>query len=219
MYCLPFSDLYIVNCLVSSLVDSLANSLVNPLVDSMVSCLVDSTVSCLVASFVNSFKVDSLVDSLPLIVDPRPILLPLLQPRTRNTKIPLWVILKVENEQNTLLPLLQCSSKFSKNAHMIDTAWPFEWSTEKRLEISRRTRIGNVGPAPAWNLKLEDNKYSKSGWFSMSRLLYQLLGALLLGKPLSKRSAVQMEFCQIAFQPPHPQANGRFVGTFFAENR
>ena len=34
-----------------------------------------------------------------------------------------------------------------------------------------------------------------------------------LGKPLSKRSAVQMEFCQIAFQPPHPQANVRCVGT------
>ena len=27
-----------------------------------------------------------------------------------------------------------------------------------------------------------------------------------------------MEFCQIAFQPPHPQANGCFVGTIFAEN-
>ena len=41
----------------------------------------------------------------------------------------------------------------------------------------------------------------------------------ILGKPFYKRSAVQMEFCQIAFQPPHPQANGRFVGTIFAENR
>ena len=30
------------------------------------------------------------------------------------------------------------------------------------------------------------------------------------------RPYVQMEFCQIAFHPP--QANGRFVGTIFAEN-
>ena len=39
-----------------------------------------------------------------------------------------------------------------------------------------------------------------------------------LGKPLYKRSAVQTEIRQIAFQPPHPQANGRFVGAIFAEN-
>ena len=42
---------------------------------------------------------------------------------------------------------------------------------------------------------------------------------LLLGKPLRNTSAVQMEFCQIAFQPPRPQENGRFVGTIFAENQ
>ena len=27
--------------------------------------------------------------------------------------------------------------------------------------------------------------------------------------------SVQTEIRQIAFQPPHPQANGRFVGTIF----
>ena len=30
---------------------------------------------------------------------------------------------------------------------------------------------------------------------------------------------VQTEFCQIAFQSPPPQANGRFVGAIFAENQ
>ena len=40
----------------------------------------------------------------------------------------------------------------------------------------------------------------------------------VLGKPLGAISAVQMEFCQIAFQPPPPQANGPFGATFFAEN-
>ena len=39
------------------------------------------------------------------------------------------------------------------------------------------------------------------------------------GKALCNISAVQMEFCQIVFQSPRPQANGRFVGTIFAENR
>ena len=34
------------------------------------------------------------------------------------------------------------------------------------------------------------------------------------GKTQMKRSAVQMEFCQIAFQ-----ANGRFVGTICSENQ
>ena len=43
--------------------------------------------------------------------------------------------------------------------------------------------------------------------------------SLAWGKPQPKKSAVQMEFCQIAFQPPHPQANERFVGTIFAENQ
>ena len=38
------------------------------------------------------------------------------------------------------------------------------------------------------------------------------------GKPLHKKSTVQTVFVQIAFQPPHPQANGRFVGAIFAEN-
>ena len=38
-----------------------------------------------------------------------------------------------------------------------------------------------------------------------------------LGKPLRNESDVQMEFCQIGFQPP-PQANRRIVGTIFAEN-
>ena len=37
----------------------------------------------------------------------------------------------------------------------------------------------------------------------------------MLGKPQRKKSAVQMEFCQIAFPPPPPQANGRIVGTIF----
>ena len=40
-----------------------------------------------------------------------------------------------------------------------------------------------------------------------------------LGKPLHKKSTVQTVFVQIAFQPPHPQANGRFVGAIFAENQ
>ena len=39
-----------------------------------------------------------------------------------------------------------------------------------------------------------------------------------LGKPQHKKSTVQTVFVQIAFQPPHPQANGRFVGAIFAEN-
>ena len=39
-----------------------------------------------------------------------------------------------------------------------------------------------------------------------------------LGKHLHKKSTVQTVFVQIAFQPPPPQANGRFVGAFFAEN-
>ena len=41
----------------------------------------------------------------------------------------------------------------------------------------------------------------------------------LLGKPLHKKSTVQTVFVQMAFQPPHPQANGRFVGAIFAENQ
>ena len=40
----------------------------------------------------------------------------------------------------------------------------------------------------------------------------------ILGKPQHKKSTVQTVFVQIAFQPPHPQANGRFVGAIFAEN-
>ena len=40
-----------------------------------------------------------------------------------------------------------------------------------------------------------------------------------LGKPQHKKSTVQTVFVQIAFQPPHPQANGRFVGAIFAENQ
>ena len=39
-----------------------------------------------------------------------------------------------------------------------------------------------------------------------------------LGRTLVKKMSVQPEFCQIAFQPPYPQANGRFVGTIFAKN-
>ena len=39
-----------------------------------------------------------------------------------------------------------------------------------------------------------------------------------LVKPLGTISAVQMDFVQIAFQPPHPQATGPFGATFFAEN-
>ena len=41
---------------------------------------------------------------------------------------------------------------------------------------------------------------------------------LNLGKTLGTISAVQMDFVQIAFQPPPPQANGPFGATFFAEN-
>ena len=41
----------------------------------------------------------------------------------------------------------------------------------------------------------------------------------ILGKPLRNKGGVQTEFCPIAFQPPHPQANERFVGTIFAENQ
>ena len=44
------------------------------------------------------------------------------------------------------------------------------------------------------------------------------MAPLALGKPLHKKSTVQTVFVQIAFQPPHPQANGRFVGAIFAKN-
>ena len=57
------------------------------------------------------------------------------------------------------------------------------------------------------------------GYVSVSTL--DLLGPgqhNMLGKPLHKKSAVQTEFVQIAFQPLSPQANGRFVGAIFAEN-
>ena len=37
----------------------------------------------------------------------------------------------------------------------------------------------------------------------------------LLGKPHTRMMHVQTEFCQIAFQPPPPQANGRFVAGIF----
>ena len=40
----------------------------------------------------------------------------------------------------------------------------------------------------------------------------------ILGKPLGTISAVQMDFVQIAFHPPPPQATGPFGATFFAEN-
>ena len=40
----------------------------------------------------------------------------------------------------------------------------------------------------------------------------------ILGKPHGTISAVQMDFVQIAFQPPPPQATGPFGATFFAEN-
>ena len=42
--------------------------------------------------------------------------------------------------------------------------------------------------------------------------------ALDLGKTHGTISAVQMDFVQIAFQPPRPQATGPFGATFFAEN-
>ena len=48
--------------------------------------------------------------------------------------------------------------------------------------------------------------------------MYHSLGTNL-GKPQHKKSTVQTVFVQIAFQPPHPQANGRFVGAIFAENQ
>ena len=37
-------------------------------------------------------------------------------------------------------------------------------------------------------------------------------------RPVLELLQVQTEFGQIAFQPPHPQANGRFVGAIVAEN-
>ena len=50
------------------------------------------------------------------------------------------------------------SVSFQINARIYDTAcneilFQLNGLTEKRLEISRRKRIGNVGPAPKWNLK------------------------------------------------------------------
>ena len=55
--------------------------------------------------------------------------------------------------------------------------------------------------------------------FKRCERLHSVMLSFMLGKPLHKKSAVQMEFCQIAFPPPPPQANGRFVGTIFAENQ
>ena len=40
--------------------------------------------------------------------------------------------------------------------------------------------------------------------------------AYALGKPLTRILHVQSAFCQIAFQPPAPQANGRFVAGILA---
>ena len=59
-------------------------------------------------------------------------------------------------------------------------------------------------------------------WLNRDQFISQGLEIRLIidsGKPLSMRSAVQMEIRQIAFQPPPPRANGRFVGNIFAENR
>ena len=41
------------------------------------------------------------------------------------------------------------------------------------------------------------------------------VGVSLLGKPHVRILRVQPEFCRIAFQPPPPQANGRFVAGIF----
>ena len=48
--------------------------------------------------------------------------------------------------------------------------------------------------------------------------MVQMSAKCLSGKPLHKKSTIQTVFVQIAFQPPHPQANGRFVGAIFAKN-
>ena len=45
--------------------------------------------------------------------------------------------------------------------------------------------------------------------FYVKKGIYGKSGRRLSGKTPCNTSAVQMEFCQIAFQPPHPQANGR----------
>ena len=80
----------------------------------------------------------------------------------------------------------------------------------KRLQLCQNTGLKPVfrsGPSSSTN--------------EVSFQFYQILitDRETLGKPLRKKSAVQKEFCQIAFQPPPPQANGRFVGTIFAENQ
>ena len=49
----------------------------------------------------------------------------------------------------------------------------------------------------------------------MVLLVMQLV---VLGKTHGTISAVQMDFVQIAFQPPRPQATGPFGATFFVEN-
>ena len=64
-------------------------------------------------------------------------------------------------------------------------------------------------------------KYLKHLWNSLNGQVTGSLNKLeepILGKTLGTISAVQMDFVQIAFQPPHPQATGPFGATFFAEN-
>ena len=101
----------------------------------------------------------------------------------------------------------------------------------------RRVRIQFAVSAPATShrrlMLLTSWKRSSSHLHTSFYLVFQISFTLIivtewkiaiinigrLGKTLCNTSAVQMEFCQIAFQPPRPQANGRFVGTIFVENR
>ena len=106
------------------------------------------------------------------------------------------------------------------------------WAMQMRLPTKREDAI-NVAHVAAdtilfWHVQDLATSYLK---WSLQQPFFVLfltdpgipgvrsVGPSVWGKALSKRSAVQMEFCQIAFQPPRPQANGCFVETIFAENR
>ena len=62
-------------------------------------------------------------------------------------------------------------------------------------------RVPHDTPVPDQNISI-----------SLQHLLCHLYE---LGKPHTRMMHVQTEFCQIAFQPPPPQANGRFVAGIF----
>ena len=64
--------------------------------------------------------------------------------------------------------------------------------------------IGNLGNIPKLEMLIVKIKAGKAWKFNN-----------MLGKPLSKRSAVQMEFCQIAFQPPPPSSKRTLCGNYF----